>query len=128
MIGLASGLNGCQLFQPEQSLLNSSAAISPSTSEVEQARLQICPRQFSEWTLKRSFETARYTLALCQQDDSLYLVGYEKQQPEVQIAAPARVEDETIWAESADRLSYEIRQNTLTIRENGTIIGQEGID
>lgn len=126
-VGLLSGvfISSCAVLQTEQSPIpDSLAASSDSTSTPH--TIQRCPRQFTGWTLLRSFETAHYALALCQQDNVLYLVGHKKGEHEAFIDAPARIEDDRILAED-DPFSYEIRQGTFTIKLNGTITVQEGV-
>lgn len=88
--------------------------------------LEACHQQVSGWSLVKNFETAHYSLALCQQGNSLHLLGQEKKLEKF-IMAPAQIDRETIVAEAADRFSYEIRQGTLTVKQRGNIIVQEGI-
>jgi hypothetical protein len=84
-----------------------------------------CPR--TDWELLEGFETPQYFLALCQQEELLYLVGYAKGGAALTVLAPAQQENDRIFAEDANKYSYEIRHNTLTIKHNGSIIVQEGI-
>lgn len=90
------------------------------------AALEACRQQASGWSLVKTFETAHYSLALCQQGNTLHLLGQEKQLEKF-IKAPAQIERETIVAEASDRFSYEIRQGTLTVKQRGNIVVQEGI-
>lgn len=88
--------------------------------------LEACHQQVSGWSLVKNFETAHYSLALCQQGNTLHLLGKEKKLEKF-ITAPAQIDRETIVAEASDRVSYEIRQGTLTVKKRGNIIVQEGI-
>lgn len=126
-IGCLSGvfISSCVALQTKPSPIPDSLAASSDSTSTSHT-IQQCPRQFTGWTLLRSFETAHYALALCQQDNVLYLVGHKKDEHEAFIDAPAHVENDRILAEN-DSFSYEIRQGTFTIKQNGTIIVQEGI-
>lgn len=120
-------LYGClpSPIQPSQTA-NNLAAIAQTNTRL-QAALEACHQEDSGWSLVRSFETAHYSLALCQQGKSLHLLGQEKNLKKF-IKAAAQVDRETIVAEGSDRFSYEIRQGTLTVKKRGDIIVQEGIE
>jgi hypothetical protein len=120
-IGLVSGLfaSGCVPLQLESS--KHFTAIELSEPMLSPA----CPR--TDWELLQGFETPQYFLALCQQGESLYLAGYEKERSALIVVAPAQVENDRIFAEDGNKYSYEIRHGTLTVKRNGSIIVQEGI-
>lgn len=120
-------LYGClpSATQPSQTA-NNLASIAQVNTRL-QAALESCHQGVAGWSLVRSFETAHYSLALCQQEDSLHLLGQEKNLKTF-IKAAAHVDQETIVAEGSDRFSYEIRQGTLTVKKRGDIIVQEGIE
>ncbi|WP_416674177.1 hypothetical protein [Egbenema bharatensis] len=125
-IGLLTGL--CSIsctslpLQPSNHLISS---IEPSTPDPESIALPACPH--ADWELIQGFETPQYFLALCQQGESLYLVGHEKQRSALIVVAPAHWENDRILAEDGNKYSYEIRHGTLTVKHNGKIIVQEGI-
>ncbi len=87
-----------------------------------------CPREFTGWDLIKSFETKSYSLALCQQGDSLYLVGHEKDQHEAFITANviSQNNDLTI-AQDEYGFSFEINNHELKVTQNNQLIAQEKI-
>lgn len=88
--------------------------------------LAACHQEIAGWSLLKRFETAHYSLALCQQGNTLVLLGQEKNVERL-VRASAQINQETIVAEGTDRFSYEIRQGTLTVKKRGNIVVQEGI-
>lgn len=85
-----------------------------------------CPRQFTGWDLVNQFETATYSLALCQQGDEQYLVGHEKRQHEAFIeAAVLELSDESVVAADTYGFRYEITADQLTVIKDDQIISQE---
>ena len=45
-------------------------------SQLSSQTIILCPREFTGWDIIKTFETENYTLALCQQNNNLYLVGH----------------------------------------------------
>mgnify|MGYP005850951109 CR=1 FL=1 len=123
-IGLITGLlsSSCAALQLQQSQLFTAAVDLP---EPEPIVSPVCPR--SDWELLQGFETPQYFLALCQQGEMFYLVGYQKEPLALIVVAPAQVENDRITAEDGNKYSYEIRHGTLTVKRSGNIIVQEGI-
>jgi hypothetical protein len=118
LVGLSA--SGCVSLPPSSAQLTTAAI-----DLAEPIASPTCPR--TDWELVQGFETPQYFLALCQQEERLYLVGYEKGGSALTILAPAQWETDRIFAEDANKYSYEIRHGTLTVKRNGSIIVQEGI-
>jgi len=122
VIPLCGCIPGQTPSSPSTHSLNPASSINTRLKAV----LEACQQQVSGWSLVKNFETAHYSLALCQQGNALHLLGQEKKLEKF-IKAPAQIDRETIVAEASDRFSYEIRQGTLTVKQRGNIIVQEGI-
>ena len=122
-------LCGCVPSQTQSSQsVNSLVAVTNANTRNTRLKaiFEACHQQVSGWSLIKTFETAHYSLALCQQGNTLHLLGQEKKLEKF-IKAFAQIERETIVAEASDRFSYEIRQGTLTVKKRGSIVVQEGI-
>lgn len=122
-------LCGCAPFQTQSSQsVNPLVGVTSATTRNTRLKaiFEACRQQVSGWSLIKTFETAHYSLALCQQGNTLHLLGQEKKLEKF-IKAFAQMEQETIVAEASDRFSYEIRQGTLTVKKRGSIVVQEGI-
>jgi hypothetical protein len=123
-IGLLTGLYSISCAPlPLQQTKHLTSSI--ESSNPESIALPACPR--ADWELVQEFETPQYFLALCQQGESLYLVGHEKERSALIVVAPAHWENDRILAEDGNQYSYEIRHGTLTVKRSGKIIIQEGI-
>ncbi len=101
---------------------------SSSNSQLLSQIIKQCPREFTGWDIIKTFETENYTLALCQQNNNLYLVGHEKQQHEAFITAQIISNNDTlIIAKDDNGLFIEISNNQLKITVNNQLIAEETI-
>jgi hypothetical protein len=95
-------------------------------AETTASKIEVCPRQFSGWTLVETFQTETYNLALCHQENNHALVGHEIGQHEAFIDAPVtEVSEQSILATDADGFTYEITDGQLTVFREGLVISQE---
>ncbi len=98
------------------------------TQDIYSQDIYNCPREFTGWDLIKSFETKNYSLALCQQGDSVYLVGHEKDQHEAFITANVISQNnDLIIAQDEYGFSFEINNHELKVTQNNQLIAQEKI-
>ena len=108
-------------------LINYNSSSSYNSQLSSQTIIQ-CPREFTGWDIIKTFETENYTLALCQQNNNLYLVGHEKQQHEAFITAQVITNNENvIIARDYNGLSIKISNNQLKISLDNEVIAEETI-
>lgn len=108
---------------------NSKAQVS-SRSQVNSQTINNCPREFTGWKLIKTFETASYSLALCRQGNSNYLVGHEKGEHEAFIQAKVVSQfisqgDNFIVAQDEQGFTYEVDNYQLNVSQNNKLIAQE---
>ena len=103
-------------------------SLSHSNSQLLTQTIKHCPREFTGWNIIRTFETKSYSLALCQQNDSIYLVGHEKGQYEGFISAKVLSQNAELTTAKDDYgFFFEIMNNQLKVTENNNLISQETI-
>ncbi len=108
-------------------VINNNSTLKFNSQLLSQTIIQ-CPREFTGWNIIKTFETQSYTLALCQQNNNLYLVGHKKQQHEAFITAQVITNNEDlIIAKDEDGLFIEINNNQLKISLNDEVIAEETI-
>ena len=119
-IGLLISLTLTNLSCASQQTLAQQNSLSDSQE------IEVCPRQFTGWSLVESYETNNYSLALCQQGEQRYLVGHLKYQHEGWIAASVveKTEDK-LQAEDEYGFSYELARGQLTVIKEGKVVAQE---
>ena len=97
-------------------------------SELHVTAIQNCPREFSNWSLIESFTTKSFSLALCQQEDLLYLVGHQQQQHENFVSAKIIYQrNNLLIAEDEDGFSFEISNYELKVFQDNKLIAQENL-
>ena len=102
--------------------------LSQSNPKLQAQTIKHCPREFTGWDLIKTFETKGYSLALCQQGDSIYLVGHEKQQHEAFIAASiVSQQEDLIIAQDEQGFSWEINKHELKVTQNNQLVARENI-
>ncbi len=97
-----------------------------SNSQLLAQTIKNCPRELTGLDIIRTFETKNYSIALCQQYDSVYLVGHEKQKHEAFISAKVTSQnDDLIIAEDEDGFYFELSNNQLKVIHNDKLIAEE---
>ena len=108
--------------------INNQSSSAKFAAKLYTQQIKNCPREFTDWDLIKTFETTSYSLALCQQGNSVYLVGHEKEEHEAFITANVISQNnDLIIAQDKYGFSFEIGNNQLKVTQNNQLIAQENL-